>query len=167
MECPARMIGEPFEDVGLFVGGIVVDDSVNNFSGRHGALDGIEEANELLVAMPSHATSDHGSVEDIERGEQSGRAVALARAEREFLDFVSERTRQGRPVSPNKKAGNYAPKELVAEHGGRDRRSRIAAIERTMEALFKRGELKSESDGPRSKGKLKLVVISETQNGEV
>ena len=23
MECPARMIGEPFEDVGLFVGGIV------------------------------------------------------------------------------------------------------------------------------------------------
>ena len=70
-------------------------------------------------------------------------------------------------MSPNKKAGNYAPKELVAEHGGRDRRSRIAAIERTMEALFKRGELKSESDGPRSKGKLKLVVISETQNGEV
>ena len=27
--------------------------------------------------MLSHATSDHGSVEDIERGEQSGRAVAL------------------------------------------------------------------------------------------
>ena len=43
----------------------------------HGALDGLEEANELLVAMPSHAASDHGSVEDIERGEQSGRAVAL------------------------------------------------------------------------------------------
>jgi hypothetical protein len=42
------MIGEPFEDVGLFVGGIVVDDGVNDFSGRHGALDGVEEANELL-----------------------------------------------------------------------------------------------------------------------
>ena len=77
MECPARMIGEPFEDVGLFVGGIVVDDGVDDFSGRHGALDGLEEANELLVAMPSHAASDHGSVEDIERGEQRGRAVAL------------------------------------------------------------------------------------------
>jgi RecA-family ATPase len=85
---------------------------------------------------------------------------AIAREEREFLDFVVERTRQGRPVSPNKKAGNYAPKELVAQHGGRDRRSRITAIEWTMEALFKRGELKSESDGPRSKGKLKLVVAS-------
>ena len=59
------------------LGGIVVDDGVTNFSGRYGALDGVEEANELLVAMPSHATSDHGSVEDVERGEQIGRAVAL------------------------------------------------------------------------------------------
>ena len=31
MECPARMIGEPFEDLGLFVGGIVVDDGVDDF----------------------------------------------------------------------------------------------------------------------------------------
>jgi hypothetical protein len=69
-------------------------------------------------------------------------------------------------VSPNKKAGNYAPKELVAEHGGRDRRSRVTAIERTMEALFKRGELKSENDGKPSKGKLKLVVASENRNTE-
>ena len=92
--------------------------------------------------------------------------AAIARAEREFLDFVAERARQGRPVSPNKKAGNYAPKELVAEHGGRDRRSRIAAIERTMEALFKRGGLKSESDGPPSRGKLKLVVTSDNQNNQ-
>ena len=65
-------------------------------------------------------------------------------------------------MSPNKKAGNYAPKELVAD--GRDRRSRVTAIERTMEALFKRGELKSENDGPASKGKLKLVVTSGNQN---
>ena len=46
------------KDVGLFVGGIVVDDCVDDLSGRHGALDGVEEANELLVAMPSHAASD-------------------------------------------------------------------------------------------------------------
>ena len=43
MERPARMIGDPFEDVGLFVGGIVVDNGVDGFSGRHGALDGLEE----------------------------------------------------------------------------------------------------------------------------
>ena len=70
MERPARMIGEPFENLGLFVGGVVVDDGVDDFSGRNNALDGIEEANKLLVAMPSsHAASDHGSVEEVERGE--------------------------------------------------------------------------------------------------
>ena len=37
MEHPARMIGQPFEDVGLFVGGVVVDDGVDDFSGRDGA----------------------------------------------------------------------------------------------------------------------------------
>ena len=77
MECPARMIGEPFEDVGLFVGGIVVDDGVNDFSGRHGARGCARKRANSWWRMPSHATSDHGSVEDIERGEQSGRAVAL------------------------------------------------------------------------------------------
>ena len=80
MERPAQMIGQPFKDVGLFVGGVVVDDGVNDLSGRDGPLDGVEEANELLVAMPSHAASDHGSVDDVERGEQSGRAVALVDA---------------------------------------------------------------------------------------
>jgi hypothetical protein len=77
MERPARMIGQPFENVGLFVSGVVVDDGVDDFSGWDGAFDGVEEADELLVAMPLHAASDPGSVEDVERGEQSGRAVAL------------------------------------------------------------------------------------------
>ena len=48
MERPARMIGNPFEDVGLFVGGVVIDDGMDDFSGRDGALDAVEELNELL-----------------------------------------------------------------------------------------------------------------------
>ena len=48
MERPARMVGDPFDDVGLFVGGIIVDDGVDDFSGRDGALDAVEEANERL-----------------------------------------------------------------------------------------------------------------------
>jgi hypothetical protein len=28
-----------------------------------------EKADELLVAMPSHAAPDHGSIEEVERGE--------------------------------------------------------------------------------------------------
>ena len=36
MERPARMIGNPFEDVGLFVGGMV-DEGMDDFSGRRTA----------------------------------------------------------------------------------------------------------------------------------
>ena len=77
MERPAGMVGQPFEDFGLLVGGVVVDDGVDDLPGRDSALDGVKEADELLVAMPAHAAPDHGPIEDVERGEQRGRAVAL------------------------------------------------------------------------------------------
>ena len=35
----------------MLVGGIVVDDGVDRFSGRHIAFDRIEEADELLMAV--------------------------------------------------------------------------------------------------------------------
>jgi hypothetical protein len=39
------MISDPFEDVGLFVGGIVVDDGVDDFSGR-------DENKAALIPIP-------------------------------------------------------------------------------------------------------------------
>jgi hypothetical protein len=42
-----------------------VDDS----SGGDGALNGVEEADELLVAMPPHARPITVPVEDVKRGE--------------------------------------------------------------------------------------------------
>ena len=76
MEGSARMASEPGADLGMLVGGVVVEDGVDQLAGRHGALDGIEEADELLVAVPRHALADDAAVEHVERGEQSGRAVA-------------------------------------------------------------------------------------------
>ena len=58
------MIDEPFENLGLFVGGVVVDDGVDNFSGRDGVLDDVEEVDELL-ADAVHAASDYGSVGEV------------------------------------------------------------------------------------------------------
>jgi dihydroxyacetone kinase len=40
-------------------------------------LDGVEEADELLMAVALHVAADDGAVEHVERGEQRGRAVAL------------------------------------------------------------------------------------------
>jgi hypothetical protein len=46
------------------------------FPGRDVRLHLVEEADELLMAMALHAPADHRPVQDVERGEQGGRAVA-------------------------------------------------------------------------------------------
>ena len=74
MKRPPRMAGEPGAHVGMLVNGVVVEDRMDEFAGRHRGLDTVEETDELLVAMARHALADHGAVEDIERGEQRGRA---------------------------------------------------------------------------------------------
>ena len=50
---------------------------MDHLAGRHRALDGVEEADELLMPVALHAAADHGAVEHIEGGEQRGGAVAL------------------------------------------------------------------------------------------
>jgi hypothetical protein len=45
--------------------------------GRHRALDGVEEADELLMPVAPHALADHRAGKDIECGEQGGGAVPL------------------------------------------------------------------------------------------
>ena len=77
VEGPARVAGQPGTGLGVLVGSIVVEDHVNDLAGRDLALDRIQEADELLVAVARHAASDHPAVEDVEGGEQRGRAVAL------------------------------------------------------------------------------------------
>ena len=77
VEDEARMTAEPAQHLGVLVGGVVVEDDVDQLAGRHGAFDGVQEADELLVAMALHALADDGAVEHVDRGEQVGGAVAL------------------------------------------------------------------------------------------
>ena len=71
------MPGQPLAHLRMLVGCVVVDNGVDFLSRRHLRLDGIEEADELLVPVALHIAADDGAVEDIEGGEQSGRAVTL------------------------------------------------------------------------------------------
>ena len=71
------MAGEPRADLRVLVGGVVVEDGVDVLAGRHRGLDGVEEADELLVAVALHVAADDGAVEDVQRGEQRGGAVPL------------------------------------------------------------------------------------------
>ena len=61
----------------MFVSGIVVKHCVDQLAGRDLALDGVEETDELAVAMALHAAADHRAVEHAERGQQGGSAWRL------------------------------------------------------------------------------------------
>ena len=67
---------EPRADLGMLVGGVVVEDDVDHLAGRHRGLDSIQEPDELLVAVALHVAADDGAVEDVERGEQGRGAMA-------------------------------------------------------------------------------------------
>src|SRR5215208_2554307 len=77
VEGKAGVAGEPGNHLRLLVGGVVVEDDVDDLAGRDLCLDGVEEANELLVPVALHAAADDGAVEDVECGEQRGPSVAL------------------------------------------------------------------------------------------
>ena len=59
----------------MLVGGVIVGDGMDQFAGRHGGLDGVEEADELLVAMLLHAAADDAAIQHIESGKQCGGAM--------------------------------------------------------------------------------------------
>src|SRR5712691_3141597 len=71
------MSDQPLAHLRMPVGRVVVDDSVDFLSRWHLRFDGIEETNELLVPMAFHVTADDGAVEDIESGEECGRAMTF------------------------------------------------------------------------------------------
>ena len=77
VEYPAWMSVEPGADLWVFVGGVVVEDGVNDLADGNFALDGVEEADELLMGVLLHAAAEDRAVEDVEGGEECGRAMAL------------------------------------------------------------------------------------------
>ena len=77
MEGPTRVPGQPGADLGLLVGGIIVEDDMDRLVSRHLGLDGIEETDEFLMPVPLHVAPDHRSIQHVERGEQGGGAIAF------------------------------------------------------------------------------------------
>lgn len=71
------MVGEPRHDLGMFMGGVVVENGMDHLAGRHRSLDSRDEADELLMPVAGHAAADDPAFEHAERGEQGCGAVAL------------------------------------------------------------------------------------------
>src|SRR5512135_1193862 len=68
VEGEALMPIEPGAYLGVLVDGIVVEDDMDELAGGNFGLEGIEEADELLMTVALHATPDHLAVEHIEGG---------------------------------------------------------------------------------------------------
>ncbi len=77
VEDPSRMSPEPGAHLGVLVDGVVVQDGVDDLASRNLRLDGVQEADELLMAVALHAVADDLALQHVECGEQGGRAVAL------------------------------------------------------------------------------------------
>jgi hypothetical protein len=77
VEDEALMPCEPGTNLGMLMGRIIVEDDVNDLSGRNLGFDGIEEPDELLMRVALHATADHLAFEHVESGEQRGGAMTL------------------------------------------------------------------------------------------
>ena len=77
MEGEAFVAAEPGADLQVLVGGGVVENDMHGFVLRHTGIDGVQESDELLMAMTLHVASDDSSVEHVESGEQRRRSVAL------------------------------------------------------------------------------------------
>ena len=59
------------------MGSVVIDDGMDRLSLRHPRFDGVEEADELLMAVSFHVLPDDGAIEDIEGSKQRRGTVAL------------------------------------------------------------------------------------------
>ena len=77
MEGEARVPVEPLTHFRMLVGGVVVEDHVQDFFDRHLRLNGVQEADELLMTMALHTSANDLAFEDIESSEQRRCAVAL------------------------------------------------------------------------------------------
>ena len=71
------MAGKPGPDIGVLVGAVVVQDHVNGLVGRDAALDLVQEAEELLMAVTGHVLGGDLAGQNIERGKERRGAVAL------------------------------------------------------------------------------------------
>ena len=63
MELPARPGGEPGLDLGMLVGGVVVEDDVDGEVDRHRLVNGAQEAEEVLVPMTRAALREDRAIE--------------------------------------------------------------------------------------------------------
>ena len=68
---------EPSPDLWMFMGGVVVENDMDDLVFGDLSIDHVQETDELLVPVALHIASDHGPVEDVQGGEQRCCSIAF------------------------------------------------------------------------------------------
>jgi hypothetical protein len=77
VESEAAMTIKPGPNLGVLMGGIIVEDDVNITVYRDLGVNRVQEANELLVSVVLHVASDDRPIEYVQSGEERRGSVAL------------------------------------------------------------------------------------------
>ena len=70
MEREPFMPVEPLTDLRVLVRRVIIEDHMHRLAGGNLSLDGVEEANELLMPMALHVTAYDRAIENVQRGKQ-------------------------------------------------------------------------------------------------
>ena len=76
MDQPARKTRQPCPDAWMLLGGVVVENEVDDLTYRDLSLSRVEKADELLIAMALHVLADDRAVEHVTGVEQRCLAVS-------------------------------------------------------------------------------------------
>ena len=76
MEGSSRVAGEQSTNLRVLVAAVVVEHDMNRLARRDRNLEGVEETDELTVAMALHAAAENRAFQDVEGGKQRLGTVA-------------------------------------------------------------------------------------------
>ena len=85
------------------------------------------------------------------------KAAEEARAEHVFVGLIKRYAREGRTVSPNRKAPNYAPAEFVDQPEAKLAHLNKRDLQAAMDRLFQQFVIRAETSGSPSKQRTRIV----------
>ena len=86
--------------------------------------------------------------------------AAVEQDKQKFMAVIERNSAIGVFLAPGRTKRNYAPKAIVADEGGKDRTTRIAAYKRIMDDLIAEKRIVSEQYGQPRDDKWRLRVVS-------
>src|SRR5215207_7267683 len=118
---------EPGDHLRVLVGGVVVEDDVDELTGRHRRFEGVEETDELLVPMALHAAAEDRALEHV-AANGAGQEHQLA-----ICSCSSHRTGSSEKLDVFNPYGSRPSTAALTTAGARKARLRVMRTARSLQ----------------------------------